>query len=69
MATGTIKRLVKDRGFGFILPEGSSEELFFHRSAVDGSFDDLTEGGTVEFETTPDPKKPDRNQAAKVRAT
>lgn len=70
MATGTIKRLVKDRGYGFILPEGSSEELFFHKSALEsGSFDDLAEGGTVEFEAEPDPKRPERNQAAKVRPT
>ena len=70
MATGTIKRLVKDRGYGFILPEGSSEELFFHKSALEsGSFDELAEGGTVEFETEPDPRRPERTQAAKVRPT
>jgi len=68
MATGTIKRIVRDRGFGFIQPEGSSEELFFHKSALEsGSFEALTEGGTVEFEAQPDPKRPDRNQAVKVR--
>ena len=68
MAKGTIKRIVRDRGFGFIQPEGSSEELFFHKSALEsGSFEELTEGGTVEFEAEPDPKRPDRNQAARVR--
>ena len=68
MARGTIKRIVRDRGFGFIQPEGASDELFFHRNSVEsGSFDDLNEGGTVEFESEPDPRRPERNQAAKVR--
>ena len=44
MASGTIKRLVRDRGFGFIRDEGG-QEWFFHRSAVkEGSFDQLNEG-------------------------
>ena len=40
MPTGTIKRLVRDRGFGFIRDDGG-QEWFFHRSAVQGSFDQL----------------------------
>jgi len=50
MATGTIKRLVRDRGFGFI--QGSDgTELFFHRSALGaGGFDALQEGQAVEFD-------------------
>ncbi len=68
MATGIIKRIVKERGYGFIQPEGSSEELFFHKSALEsGSFEELAEGGTVEFEAGPDPKRPERSQAVKVR--
>jgi CspA family cold shock protein len=68
MATGTIKRLVKDRGYGFIQPEGSSQEVFFHKSSLEsGTFEDLAEGGTVEFESEPDPKQPDRTRAARVR--
>ena len=38
MPKGTIKRLVRDRGFGFIRDEGG-QEWFFHRSGVQGSFD------------------------------
>ena len=33
MASGTFKRLVRDRGFGFIRDDGG-QEWFFHRSAV-----------------------------------
>lgn len=29
MATGEIKRLERTRGFGFIRPEGASEDVFF----------------------------------------
>lgn len=48
--TGTIKRLVSDRGFGFLRGEDGAE-FFFHRSAVEGgSFDELNEGDSIEFE-------------------
>ena len=33
VANGTIKRLVRDRGFGFIRDDGG-QEWFFHRSSV-----------------------------------
>ena len=36
MATGTIKKVVADRGFGFIAAE-DKKEYFFHRSGVDPS--------------------------------
>ncbi len=49
MPQGNIKKLVSDRGFGFI--EGENGELFFHHSEVQGvAFEELREGQTVEFE-------------------
>ena len=33
--SGTIKRLVRDKGFGFI-SAGGQEEYFFHSSACEG---------------------------------
>ena len=36
MPTGTIARLLIDKGFGFIRDEGGTEH-FFHRSAVRGA--------------------------------
>ncbi|MFA5954652.1 MAG: cold shock domain-containing protein [Patescibacteria group bacterium] len=50
--TGKIKRLATDKGFGFITPDGSDKDVFFHSSALVGvSFTDLHEGDEVSFET------------------
>ncbi len=50
MATGTVKRLVRERGFGFI-QAADGAEIFFHRSALAaGEFEALAEGQAVEFE-------------------
>jgi CspA family cold shock protein len=69
MASGKIKNLVRDRGFGFIQVEGSSNDVFFHSSAlVQGNFDSLKEGETVEFDVEPDPRNPSRQRAANVKA-
>ena len=66
MANGTIKRIVADRGFGFIAAD-DDKEYFFHRSAVDPSldFDRLRGGEKVEFTIEQNPKGP---RAARVRA-
>ncbi len=48
MAEGTIKRLT-DKGFGFI-DMGTSKDLFFHSSSLEGvSYDELREGQRVTF--------------------
>jgi len=68
MATGKIKRLVMDRGFGFIQEAGSSADVFFHKDAVtSGGFDSLAEGQSVEFEMGTDPRNPGRTRAVNVR--
>ena len=68
MAVGIIKRVIRDRGFGFIQVEGATEEVFFHSSAVEQpTFDELSEGQQVEFETEPDPRQPRRSRAVRVR--
>ena len=57
MPEGKIKRLVADRGFGFIGTEGGG--LFFHSTAVQGvRFDELQEGQTVEYTEGEGPKGP-----------
>jgi CspA family cold shock protein len=68
LATGKITRLVRDRGFGFIQLDGSSDEVFFHSSVVEQTtFDELNEGQQVSFETEPDPRQPNRSRAAHVQ--
>jgi cold shock protein len=57
-ATGTIKRLVSDKGFGFVAAQDGSE-YFFHQSACNGvTFDELREGEPVTFQTGNGPKGP-----------
>ena len=66
MATGTIKRIVADRGFGFIAAE-DEKEYFFHRGGLDSSleFDRLVGGEKVEVDVEASPKGP---RANRVRA-
>ena len=64
MPTGTIARLLIDKGFGFIRDEGGIEH-FFHRSAVRGAvFELLREGQRVEFQVEESTKGP---RAADIR--
>ena len=57
MPSGKIKKLVTDKGFGFI--EGDRDDMFFHHSAVEGvTFEELREGQTVEYEVGQGPKGP-----------
>jgi CspA family cold shock protein len=66
VTTGTIKKVVSERGFGFIAAE-DSKEYFFHRGGLDRSldFDRLVGGERVEFEVETSPKGP---RATNVRA-
>jgi CspA family cold shock protein len=50
MAKGKIKRLVTDRGYGFIQTE-EGKDLFFHQSQLQGvDYSSLKEGQEVEYE-------------------
>jgi len=61
---GTIKRVVRDRGYGFIR-SSDGQEVFFHRNGLQQmDFDSLKEGATVEFEVEQSEKGP---RAANVR--
>ena len=66
LTTGTIKKVVADRGFGFIAAE-DEKEYFFHRDGLDSSldFDRLVGGERVEFEIEASPKGP---RATKVHS-
>jgi len=65
MPKGTIRRLITDRGFGFIKTE-QEEDLFFHRNELEGAeFANLSEGQEVEFEIGQG--RDGRSQAVKVK--
>lgn len=65
MAKGTIKKLIGDKGFGFILT-GEGKDLFFHRNELQGvDFSSLKEGQEVEYE--PGTGRGGRPQAGKVK--
>ena len=32
--TGTVKKFIDDRGFGFIVPDEGNGEVFFHQSEI-----------------------------------
>ena len=57
VTTGTIKKVVSERGFGFISGE-DGKEYFFHRSSTEGNFDRLQGGEKVSFEIESSPKGP-----------
>ena len=55
---GTIKRLMSDKGFGFVASEAGNE-YFFHQSACSGvEFYELHEGQAVAFDEGEGPKGP-----------
>lgn len=59
MTTGTIKRVISERGFGFIVgPDG--KEYFFHKGGLAPSidFDRLVGGESVSFEAEANPRGP-----------
>ena len=66
MLTGSVKKVVFERGFGFIVAD-DGQEYFFHRSGLDSSldFDRLGAGERVSFDVERSDKGP---RARQVRA-
>lgn len=58
MKNGWVKRIVSDKGFGFIRDD-RGEEYFFHRNEMDrAEFEQLQENSPVSFEPDQGPKGP-----------
>jgi CspA family cold shock protein len=59
MLNGSIKKVVVERGFGFIVAD-DGKEYFFHRSSLDSSleFDRLGGGEKVTFDVERSDKGP-----------
>ena len=57
MTTGTVKKIVAERGFGFITGE-DGKDYFFHHDGLSQSidFDRLVGGESVSFEIEKGPK-------------
>jgi len=66
MTHGIVKKLIAERGFGFIIAD-DGKEYFFHRGGVQRTldFDQLVGGERVAFEIEANPKGP---RAVQVRA-
>ncbi len=72
MPMGHIRRINTDRGFGFIIQEGSDGgDLFVHATAMASDsvyrFNDLNEGDRVSFDLEPSRTKPGKFEARNVR--
>jgi cold shock protein len=63
MTTGTVKKVIADRGFGFIAAE-DGKDYFFHRDGLLAplDFDRLVGGERVSFEVEASPKGPRASQ-------
>ena len=62
--TGSVKWFSETRGYGFITPEGASDDVFVHFSAIQhNGFRTLQTGERVEFDLVEDSKG---RQAANV---
>ncbi|MDD2751627.1 MAG: cold shock domain-containing protein [Candidatus Omnitrophica bacterium] len=67
MHAGKVKKIVRERGFGFI-SDSDGREIFFHQSnLLDMQMDALKEEQEVEFEVENSPKGP-RAINVKVKA-
>ena len=50
MLQGKVKKIVSDKGFGFIESPNSQDVFFHHSTVADGGFDNLAQGQRVEYE-------------------
>ncbi len=66
MLEGAVKKIVSDKGFGFIGgTSGRNSDVFFHASVCENkSFDSLQEGDKVRYELSKEPPEPGRGPRA-----
>lgn len=57
MNQGTVKWFNNSKGFGFVVQDGSEEDIFVHYSVIEGAgFRTLKEGENVIIDVTRGPK-------------
>lgn len=65
MLTGTVKWFNPDKGFGFIVPDDGSADVFAHYRGIAGTgYRSLLEGQRVEFDVE---QGPQGRQAVEIR--
>ena len=64
---GQVKWFSRQRGYGFIIVGGTGEEIFVHRTNLEGLYS-LEEGQEVEFEIEATPKGPEAVRVSPLRA-
>ena len=69
MAKGKVKWFNDKKGYGFIIPEDGSKDLFVHHSSIQGEgFKTLAENQEVEFEIESTDKGPKAVSVTKSQA-
>ncbi len=58
MLTGNIQAFRPDKNFGFIRPDESGPDVFFHRSALQADFAAVFEGQQVTYELDEQAERP-----------
>jgi CspA family cold shock protein len=69
MAKGKVKWFNDKKGYGFIVPEDGSKELFVHHSSIQGEgFKTLKENQEVEYDVENSDKGPKAVNVKKIQA-
>uniref|UniRef100_A0A7S4WAU1 CSD domain-containing protein n=1 Tax=Alexandrium monilatum TaxID=311494 RepID=A0A7S4WAU1_9DINO len=68
MPSGTVKKWVEEKGFGFILPDDSTQDVFAHRSALVG-LTSLSPGNRVTYDIKDDGKGRGKFKAVNIAVT
>ena len=64
---GTVKWFNDAKGFGFVVPDDGSKDVFVHFTAISADgFRTLKEGDRVEFETEQGPKGAQPKNVTKI---
>jgi CspA family cold shock protein len=64
--TGKVAKIMPDKPFGFITPDGETKDLFFHQNSLVGiSITDLRAGDAVTFDVEDSPPKPGETEKRK----
>jgi cold shock protein len=67
MSVGTVKKIISDRRFGFIVPKSGGKEVYFDDSVLEGvDFEALREGDQVDYKAERGDKGPRATVVRKI---